>query len=270
MGGRRVGTLSGGYAWILSVMKGNTWRYEPDDDQPSAAVYWRRRFVALLTGLAVLGTVAWAFSGVAGGGTGKNAADVGHARGSHRASSAVSAGVPAPGATAPGTPSPSASPSGPSVVYSPGPGSRHAAVARPRDRQPARPSGPAACAPGDVVITVFASQGSYAPGQPPEFDVDVVSTADGTCMFNIGPRYLALVITAGRKRIWDSADCAVAPGSLVTGLARGVPAILPVDWDRQTSAPGCVAAPRQAAAGSYVAAASGGGVTSNAVTFRLS
>jgi hypothetical protein len=127
-----------------------------------------------------------------------------------------------------------------------------------------------ACTPGDVVITVFASQGSYAPGQPPEFDVDVVSTADGTCTFNIGPRYLALVITAGRKRVWGSADCAAAPGSLVTGLARGVPAVLAVDWDLQTSAPGCTAVPRQAAAGNYLATASGGGVTSNSVTFRLS
>jgi hypothetical protein len=255
-------------------MKANTWRYEPDDDRPSPAVYWRRRFVALLTGLAVLGTVAWAFSGVAGGGTGRNAADAGHARGTHRAStatgSAASAGTPAADATGPATPSPSAPASGPSVGYSPGPGSRHAGVARPQGRQPTKAPGPLACAPGDVVLTVFVSQGSYDPGQPPEFDLDVVSTADGTCAFNVGTRYLALVITAGRKRVWGSADCAAAPGSLETDLARGVPAVLPVVWDQQTSAPGCTAPSRQAAPGDYAATASGGGVTSNSVTFRLS
>jgi hypothetical protein len=117
---------------------------------------------------------------------------------------------------------------------------------------------------------VFASQAGYGPGQPPEFDLDVVSVADQTCAFNLGPRYLALVITGHGNRVWDSADCAAAPGSLMTDLARGVPAILPVTWDLQTSAPGCVAAPRQAPAGSYVASASDGGVTSNPVTFSAS
>jgi hypothetical protein len=117
---------------------------------------------------------------------------------------------------------------------------------------------------------VFASQASYGPGQPPEFDLDVVSVADQTCAVNVGPRHLALVITADGKRVWGSADCAAAPGSLVTDLTRGVPAILPVTWDLQTSAPGCAAAPRQAAAGSYVATASDGGVISSPVTFGVS
>jgi hypothetical protein len=97
----------------------------------------------------------------------------------------------------------------------------------------------------------------------------VVSTADGTCAFNVGPRFLTLVIRAGGKRVWDSADCAAAPGSVVTDLARGVPTILPVTWDLQTSAPGCPATAAQATPGGYSAAASDGGVTSNSVTFRL-
>jgi hypothetical protein len=117
---------------------------------------------------------------------------------------------------------------------------------------------------------VFPSQASYGPGQPPEFDVDVVSVGARTCALNVGPRYLALVITAGGKRVWGSADCAAGPGSLVTDLARGVPAILPFAWDLQTSAPGCAAATRQAAAGSYVATASDDAIISSPVTFGVS
>jgi len=223
--------------------------------------------VALAVGLAILGTVTWALSGALGGGTSNNAADVGHATGTHRTSTAAgrqaSAGAPAPGTAAPvasasGTPSPSpsASATGPAA-----PRAGHTRAPAP---------GPPACPPGDVVLSVFASQASYGAGQPPEFDVDVVSVADRSCAFNVGPRHLELVITAGRKRVWGSADCAAAPGSLVTDLARGVPAILPVTWDLQTSAPGCAAAARQAAAGSYAATASDGGVISNPVTFGVS
>lgn len=248
-------------------MSANTWRYEPDDSRPSPAVYWRRRLVALLTGLTVLGAIAWAFSGVAGGSTGTSAADAGPAahRPSAGAGTGASAGTAAPGLAGSDRPSPSAAGNGPSEAYSAGPGSRHAAVAG-----SGQPAGPPACAPADVVLSVFASQDYYGPGQPPEFDVDVVSTADGTCAFNIGPRYLELVIAVGGKRLWASADCAAAPGSLVTSLARGVPAMLAVTWDLQTSAPRCSGRPQEAAAGEYTAAASGGGVTSNPVPFQLS
>jgi hypothetical protein len=242
-------------------MKADAWRYEPDDDRPPPAVYWRRRFVALVTGLAVLGTVAWAFSGaVGGGGSGTKAADAGHAPGSHRTGAATGTralpGIPAPEASTQGTPSP-----GGSVPLR---GVRQVAAA-----SPAR-SGPPACQPGDVVLSVFPSQDSYGPGQPPEFEVYVVSTSDKTCAFNVGPRYLTLVVTAGRTPVWDSADCAAAPGSVVTDLARGVPAMLPVAWDLQSSAPGCTAAPKRAATGTYAATASDDGTSSSAVTFRVS
>jgi hypothetical protein len=119
------------------------------------------------------------------------------------------------------------------------------------------------------VISLFATQASYGPGEPAEFDVDVVSTAAGTCAFNVGPRYLAVAVMDGQRRVWGSADCAAGAGSLVTDLARGVPTVLPVAWDLQTSARGCPATAAQAADGSYTATAADGGVTSNAATFRL-
>lgn len=246
----------------------NTLRYERDDGQTPPGVYWRRRFLALVAGLSVLALIAWAFSGVLGGsGTGRNAADVNHTRSSHRAGGA-GAGAAA-GAQTPDTNSPAAAPSA-SASVAPGRGAKPGATTGPAAGHSAAPAaGPPACRPADVVISVFASQDSFGQGQPPEFNLDVVSTADGTCAFNVGPRFLTLVIRAGGKRVWGSADCAAAPGSVVTDLARGVPTMLPVTWDLQTSVPGCPATAAQATAGSYSATASDDGVTSNPVTFRL-
>jgi len=225
-------------------MPSTTLRYEKDSDQLSAGVYWRRRFLALLAGIAVLGILVWAVSGVIGGNsTGSNTADVGHL--SHRHAQSTPAPVK-PAATTPGPGEPS-------------PGAAAAA-----------PGGTPSCTPADIVITLFATGAGYGQGQPPGFDVDVVSTAAGTCSFNVGPRYLALVVMAGQRRVWGSADCAPAPGSLVTDLTRGVPAVLPFSWDLEASSPGCAAPAGQPGDGSYTATASAGGITSNPVTFRLS
>jgi hypothetical protein len=246
--------------------------------------YWRRRFLALVVGIAVLAMVAWAFSGVLSArGGGGPAAGTGHgshvsgtrgyrthgsgAHGSGAAASGASGsgGTPgsgaAPQASASSTPTPSAGPpAGPAPTF-PAPGPAQAAGSAPG---PTR-----ACKPGDVVLTLFSSQDSYGLGQLPEFNVNVVSTSARTCAFNIGPKFLALVITAGRKRIWSSADCVAGRGSALTDLARGVPTVLPVSWARETSAPGCTVTSRPVPAGSFTAAASDGGLASNPVTFKL-
>jgi hypothetical protein len=248
--------------------------------------YWRRRFVALLVGLAVLATVAWAFSGVlAASGGGSPAASTGHRShghgthsyrtqgpGAHGSGAAApgasgSGGTPgsgaAPQASASSTPTPSAAPpAGPAPPFqSPGPAQAGGSAS----------SGlPRACQPGEVVLSLFTSQDSYGRGQLPEFSVDVVSTSARTCTFNIGPKFLLLVITAGGKRIWNSADCVAGRGSVLTDLARGVPTVWPVSWDRGTSAPGCRVTSRPVPAGSFTAAASDSGLASNPVAFKLS
>ena len=247
--------------------------------------YWRRRFLALVVGIAVLAMVAWAFSGVLSArGGGGPAASTGHgshgsgthgyrthgsgAHGSGAAASGASGsgGAPrsgaAPQASASSTPTSSYGPSAGPVPTSPSPGLAQAVG-------PAPPGPARACKPGDVVLSLFSSQDSYGLGQLPAFSVNVVSTSARTCAFNIGPKFLALVITAGRKRIWSSADCVAGRGSAVTDLARGVPTVLPVSWARETSAPGCRVTSRPVPAGSFTAAASGGGLASNPVTFKL-
>lgn len=251
-------------------MPSDTLRYKTDNARLPAAVYWRRRFLALLTGIAAVGVIAWAMSGVlSGSGTGSNAADVSHPRASGtaqdgaagtatpgvQAASTQAAGTQEPATQPPGAAAPRTSETGSAAPSRPGPGDA--------------PAGLPSCTAGDVVISLTATQAAYGQSQPPEFDVYVVSTAAGTCSFNVGPRYLAVLVANGSRRVWGSADCAAAPGSLVTDLARGVPVVLPVSWDLQTSAPGCRAAAGQATAGSYTATASGDGMSSSPVAFRL-
>lgn len=253
----------------------NTFRYQSGERQPLPTTYWKRRFLALVVGLAILAVIAWAFSGVLARGGASRTASAGHrspGRGADMrgAASGASGGGDTSGSAA--APRASAS-STPAALSSPAPPGGAASASPSPD--PAQSAGstssglPPACKPGEVVLSLFSSQDSYGRGQLPEFDVDVVSTAARTCAFNVGPKFLALVITARGKRIWSSADCVAGQGSLLTDLARGVPTVLPLSWDRETSAPGCKAASRQVAAGSFAAAASDGGLASNSVTFTL-
>jgi hypothetical protein len=119
------------------------------------------------------------------------------------------------------------------------------------------------------VISLFASQVSYAAQARPEFQVDVVSTAARPCVFNVGTAHLAVVIKAGSVRIWSSADCARGRKSLPTALVKGVPTVLPISWDRMTSSPGCKLASSAVPAGIYAATASNGQLGSNMEIFRL-
>ena len=263
----------------------NTFRYQPRESPPPPATYWKRRFLALVAGLAILAAIAWAFSGVlAANGGGAAAGTVGGSRG-HGANAGGGAGTGGSGAPAGGTGSAgSGGPAG-SGASSPGPAPTAAASAAagaghrsgagstpsPGPKQTSAPASglPGHCKPSQIVISVFSSRSSYRRGQLPEFDVDVVSTADRTCAFNVGPKFLSLAVTAGGKRIWSSADCVGGRGSLMTNLARGVPTVLPVSWDRERSAPRCAATSRRVREGSFAAAASDGGITSNPVPFRL-
>jgi hypothetical protein len=243
--------------------------------------YWRRRFIALAVGLGVLSLIAWAFSGTLGasgasGAGGSTAADSTHTSHGHSATATDAGGTAQPGGQPEASPSATAQPSPsvqPSSSASPAAGAQAqngeapgqlAAFAPERATHPAR-----ACKAGNIVISLVVAQDSYGKGQLPEFDVDVVSTGTRTCGFSVGARRLSVVVRAHGKRLWASADCAVGHAKLTTDLVRGVPVIVPVSWNRQTSAGGCQAGAKQAPAGSYTARASDDGVVSNVVRFTL-
>jgi hypothetical protein len=234
----------------------NTFRYESQERPLSPAVYWRRRFLALVVGLAILAALAWAISGVLPSGPSGPASQA-QGRGTSGSGGTGSGGPGAGSASSPGA-TPSGTPPGGGTSQNSPPKTSGSASGLPRH-----------CQASDIVISVSASRSSYRRAQSPEFDVDVVSTAGHTCAFNVGPKFLSVVVMAGRKRVWSSADCVQGRGSLMTNLARGVPTVLPITWDRGLSAPGCAAMSGQVRSGSFVASASDGSVASNSVAFRL-
>ncbi len=213
-------------------------RTPPPARERSAVVYWRRRVGALAVGVSVLAVVAWAFEGAMGGGA-------------------------SPPATGAGTSSrPAASHATRTTPLAPGntvtPGRHHAAAGPFRH-----------CAPAGVVLSLFATQQSYGPGQLPVFQVDVVSVAKGTCKFNVGARHVVLEIRAGSTPIWTSAECVRGAGSLETNLSQGVPTVLPISWDLRAASGGCPAPATQVPAGTYTARVTDGSLISNLERFRI-
>ncbi|HUC56547.1 MAG TPA: hypothetical protein VMA95_04045 [Streptosporangiaceae bacterium] len=252
-------------------MGGNTFGYRQAE---SAGTYWRRRFVMLVLGFAAFGLAAWGLSAVLAVSTGSGGSPAtGHRTdsvrqgGHHKAHPAKSA-----------SPSRQRGRSGKDAGTDTGKhasGSDRSAV-KPATRQGAgQATGhgqilPAFCARRNIVLSIFTGQTQFGPGQTPAFDVNVVSTQIPECTFNIGSQHLALVIREGPALIWNSADCAAGAGELDAALKRGVPTVLAISWNRQTSAPGCSVRTTRVPPGVYTAYATEGDITSQPVTFRLS
>jgi hypothetical protein len=113
---------------------------------------------------------------------------------------------------------------------------------------------PAACKPHQVVLSLVPNQGNYGPQAHPQFDVYVVSIARRDCSFNVGPRYLSVVIKSGGiTRIWSSANCVTGSGSDFVALSTGVPSVLHFSWNRKASSPGCQASRAAVRPGTYTA-----------------
>src|SRR5258708_30352931 len=254
----------------------------------ATSTYWRRRFVVLAIGLPVFATAAWTLSdalkvspgpvspgsrsGLTWPRTGSGATEQGSGGQGPGISTGAPGGPASPGRSSPagrpsragrsgraaltdGRPAPTPSPS-PSPSPSPRISGFHGFQ-------------PAFCARSSVVLTLAATQATFGAHQLAGFSLSVVSTQQRSCSFNIGPGHLALVVTEGPARIWSSADCVSGTASIVSALRRGVPTVVAISWNRQTSAPGCSIPARVAPPGTYTGYAVDGSLTSAPVTFRL-
>jgi hypothetical protein len=199
----------------------------------TGAVYWRRRAAALLASLSVLIGLSWAVTFAVGKlvRPASRPASVGAAA---RLTGSSQLGVP------------------------------DATTAR-RATSPAVPR----CPVGDIQVRLSATEASYSLQQLPEFDVDIVSTADYSCTFDVGARHVLLQITAGTAPVWTSADCAEGVAVRLATLHGGVPHVVQMTWDDQYSSAGCPVPGRAAPSGSYIARATADSAASNGVTFRI-
>lgn len=234
-------------------------------------VYWRRRALALATGIAVVALLAWAVNGMlsdpattpaaavkaSGGQAGTPGGQAGTPGGQGGAGSGGSPGKAAGHATASASASPSGSKSGrPSGRRSQGAsGGQHVAAG--------------SCRPGDLVLTLVTTQHRYRDGAWPAFRAYVVNTGSRPCGFNTGYRSLAVVIRSGPARVWGSGDCGQGRASHPKRLARGVPVARRLSWNRRTSFPGCHPKGSPARPGHYSATLVDGHLTSKPVRFVL-
>ena len=182
--------------------------------------------IALAAGIAVVGLVAWTVNGALGGGAASQSAQVTHANGGarHPAATVSPAAGPTPAATpdpSPGAGHDASTPPGRGHQGAGAPGRGHSGRTA-RQAQASRNVG--SCPPGDLVVSLFAARYSYPAYAQPQFQVDAVSTAPGTCTFALGAGHVQLLIKAGGiRRVWDSADCARAAGPQPPGWPRASP-----------------------------------------------
>jgi hypothetical protein len=258
-------------------MERNAYRDENDTDQPDS--YWRRRVIMLVAGLSLLGLFAWIFSS-GGGKAASPPAKTSQASGILPA--AAYSGAPTPTVTGSGgsgsaSASPSASGSSGSAAGKP-PAGKSTTRASASARAQATTSAPAvasarepggSCLPSAVVLSLFSSKYEYHAGQDPVFDLYAVSTGSGICAFDTGPAKLHVVVMAGGRTIWDSADCAHGDANQVADLRRGIPVQESITWNRSITLPGCVTLASAAPPGLYQVQARAATVDSPVRTFKL-
>jgi hypothetical protein len=126
-----------------------------------------------------------------------------------------------------------------------------------------------ACGPHSVVLSLFTPTYWYRQGREPRFVIAAATPGPGPCLFNIGARYVAVVVNYGGERIWSSADCVAGVGSRTVELAPGRPAISWVNWNRKTSVPGCSAPRHKVRGATYTATAVSGHLRSQEMIFVL-
>ena len=225
----------------------NAYHDENGADQPDS--YRRRRTVILAAGLSLVGLVAFlAWASYGGGKPARPAPGHSPASGISPAAAYRSASV---------WPSAKASRTGVGLVGS---------AASPSEASP-EPGG--RCPPGAVVLSLFSSRPSYQAGQDPQFEVYAVSTASGTCTFDLSAGKLHLTVMSAGRVIWDSADCARGDAIRVVRLSRGVPAQESITWSRSITLPGCVMVASWALPGTYEVQARTAVVASQVRTFKL-
>lgn len=248
---------------------------ERDEEWDLAAdrAYWRRRFLILCGGVVALGACAWLFPGA-------------H-QPSKRDAAAVSASMAAlarqqalpPAATGPAWPGASGIPDVyPTAPASPAkatqaakPAKKPSPASHPRPGPSASPAPKkGACAPADIVLSLFTSRPSYAKGTHPKFSVYAVSTSATPCTLTYGAGSVRVVVTRSGHVVWDSTACKPAPARQVR-FTLGVPQVLTMVWNPAVAKPaGCAGSLPAGTSAALDAVAMSHGESSPVRTFTVS
>jgi hypothetical protein len=247
-------------------------------DLTDHGAYWRRRFLILCAGVVALGVCAWLLPGARQAHRTSAAARESVAAAATRQSLPPAAYGPAWSSRAP-SPSPSPSPADsaklaektknlPTISTSYHPrtaGSPAASTAT----STADGNAGAACAPADVVLSMFTSQASYDQKAQPRFNVYAVSTAATGCTLTFGSGAVQVIVTSQGHGVWDSAACD-PPAAKPVRLTLGVPQLLTVTWNRKAARPaGCAGSLPAGFTGTLRAVALSHGQSSPVRTFKI-
>lgn len=227
--------------------------------RPTPAVYRRRRLVALLVLLLVVGGLAWAINTLFLTGNETAAADAGPAG---RAQSGADEGGQPAGEAHAQAPDAAADAETPDAADA---GSRSA----PEDAD--EPGQVSACAVDALTVEASVDPSEPAVGKPVNFALAVRNEGQVPCLLDAGPGNLVVAVASGSDSVWSSAHCA-GDGSEVL-LDIDAEYAISVRWSGDRSSPGCPGGQPAAGAGTYRATAALAGaplMTASPLVFTLS
>ncbi|WP_300012033.1 hypothetical protein [Pseudonocardia sp.] len=231
--------------------------WEPIGPLP-AAVYWRRRFVAILSTVAVLVSLAWI---VAAALAPAEPASTAPGRAAVSAPQQVDPSpvpVEAPGtggveAVASESPPPSTSelPATTSEIVLPD-NTPRAPVAVP-ESVPVPPTGPVPCTNEMISVGAEIDEAEHRVGERPTLRLVVVNVSDQPCVRDLDGARQEIVVWSGdgEDRLWSSNDCVNPQTVDLRTLVPGQPVAFSVRWAGRTSTPGCAEERVEVPAGAY-------------------
>jgi hypothetical protein len=201
------------------------------------AVYWRRRLLALVGTLGVLGGGGWLGVAVA---TGEPAQSDTVAAGAPASTPALEQVVPSLAAVQVPTPTPA----------------RTTTPVAPVPSAPVPEPGPVAggpCSDDMIVVEVRPETASAPAGGKPTFDLVVTNISPVACVRVLDKGVQEIVLLDGTgTRVWGSNDCFPETSADQRTLQPGEAAVFPVLWSGLSSAPGCTAPRVTPGVGDYV------------------
>jgi hypothetical protein len=216
-------------------------------------VYWRRRFIFLAAGIALLVLLVLTVHAVRSNGEGTN------------------------GAQGPATPTPTQAAASPSTSAkktssSPKSSAKSAAKSSGRSSSAARTTAapPPKCDVKSLSITSVVGKSTYSVGDTPLLQMQVTNTGSKPCVQDLADRQVEMRVYNGESRVWGSHDCQIQPGTQARTLAPNMPVRVAITWSGRTSQPGCDGTRQRVGAGTYTLYTALAGRTAKATQFSIS
>jgi hypothetical protein len=227
---------------------------QPTGPMP-AAVYWRRRAVALAGLVLLLLLLIWLVATVAGGAP----------EPARQPTQSAAQQLP-PRSSSTGRATSTATPS-PTVTAGRSGQAPSGTTAAP----PSSPAAPQPCPDKIIGVAAAAEQPEYRVGAKPVFRLTVTNTGAVPCIRDLNAALQELLVYAadGTTRLWSSNDCYPGESANVRTLAAGESVAFTVTWAGRSSHPECAGERVQVPAGDYLVVAKLGPLTSQPAPFKL-